>query len=194
MVVMGMGEPLLNYDNLKTALNEFLLHQIVGQDKITVSTVGIIKTLNELLDDKGWPNVRLAVSLHAPDFETRIRIVPLTTADFFASLTEWCINYLNKLGNRSHYLCFEYIMIKDLNDSKAAAVKLAKLVKKIGNVKINLIPFNEVNRCGFQPSSQQAIDAFFQELKKDGITVTVRKSLGQDIKASCGQLATGQKD
>jgi len=188
IVIMGMGEPFLNYDNVKLAMTAILKNTELGETNITVSTVGLLPLLNNLLKDKNWPNIRLAISLHAADFGTRKKLIPLTPVDFFPELIEWSKKYLEKFGNRRHHLSFEYVMIAGFNDSLDQAAKLAKIAKKIGQVKINLIPCNPTAANLNTSNSKQTL-AFEKYLTDQGITATIRKSMGQDIDAACGQLA-----
>ncbi|MEK9158505.1 MAG: 23S rRNA (adenine(2503)-C(2))-methyltransferase RlmN [Patescibacteria group bacterium] len=187
LVFMGMGEPLDNYESVKTAINLILKYTEIGPTRITVSTVGVWPTLDTLLSDKDWSPVRLAISLHGADAATRKKIVPSTPPDFFEKLTVWSKNYLKQKGNRRHYLTFEYIMISGVNDSLVQAEKLAALTKEIFQVRINLVPCNPIGGH-WQESAAESIDKFQTLLEKEGITVTVRRSMGQDIAAACGQL------
>jgi 23S rRNA (adenine2503-C2)-methyltransferase len=193
IVIMGMGEPLANYDNIKVALSQLIGPAGIGPTHITVSTIGLFPILAKILLDKDWPNVRLAISLHAADLKTRKQIIPQTPDNYYANLLDWSREYLKIYGNRSHYLSFEYIMIAGLNDSLAAAEKLFKLVKKIGQVKVNLIPCNEVLDSGLKNSREEQIRKFAEYLMGKGVTVTVRLSRGQDIAAACGQLIAKEK-
>jgi len=193
VVLMGMGEPLLNYENVKTALIGLLAHTDLGETRVTVSTVGIFPMLDNLLLDSQWPNVRLAISLHAPDYATRKKIIPTTPPDFFPKLTAWAKKYLAAFGNRRHHLSLEYILINDFNDSIDQAKSLAKLAKTIGAVKINLIPCNAAGRGEFQPSLPAHARAFQNTLNAAGIIATVRQSMGSDIAAACGQLVAKMK-
>lgn len=193
IVVMGMGEPFANYENIKEAVNYFIDYAGIGLTHITISTVGIFPILNSVLADKDWPNVRVAISLHAADNETRKKIIPSTTDKYFSNLTQWSKDYLEKYGNRRHFLSFEYIMIKDLNDKISDAEKLVKLIKNIGQVKVNLIPCNDVLASGLDKSQSEQIKKFAEYLLKNNIRVTVRRSMGQDIEAACGQLVTKEK-
>jgi len=194
LVIMGMGEPMANYQNVKNAIKIILKYTDVGPTKITVSTVGIWPTLYDLLEDKEWPNVRLAISLHAAQPEIRKKIVPSTAPDFFISLTDWAKKYLAIFGNKKHHLSFEYIMINDLNDTETAAAALVKLAKKIGKVKINLIPYNQTPDSIYKHSRPDKIEKFADYLSHHGIDVTSRKSMGDDIAAACGQLITTDND
>jgi len=189
IVVMGMGEPLLNYDNVKNALNLILNYSDVGPNYITVSTVGIINSLFKLLNDKEWPKVKMAISIHSADNNIRAGIVPIHNTDFFADLKKWCIKYSDSLGSRTRPLTFEYVMLEGVNDTKKDAVRLSAFLKGLKRVKINLIPYNITSDAGIRGSNEKHIIAFKKELSDNKITVTLRRSSGQDIKAACGQLA-----
>jgi len=192
IVYMGMGEPLANYENVKTSLNNLLANTDIGKTRITVSTAGVMPRLEQLLEDPDWPHVRLAVSLHSANELTRRSIMPSSYEGFLHDLKVWSRQYLKKFGNRRHHLTFEYILLAGVNDNQSDADELAKYVRKIGNVRINLIPYNFTGD-DFFGSDQQTINDFQQRLMNQGVTVTVRKSLGQDIAAACGQLAKNEK-
>lgn len=187
LVLMGMGEPLDNYENVKIALNDFLSYTEIGFTHVTVSTVGVWPAMDKLLIDKDWPPVRLAISLHSAIQFTRQKIVPATTSRFLEQLTVWAKKYLVDFGNRRHHLTFEYVMLAGINDSVGQAEALVKLVKKIKEVRVNLVPFNPAPG-GLKKSSDQAIDTFQKYLKSQSINTTLRRSLGTDIMAACGQL------
>lgn len=189
IVVMGMGEPLLNFKNVKEALNSILHHTDIGPTHITVSTIGIPLSLEMVLQDKDWPKVLMAISLHSADANTRKKIVPTSTDDSLDEIAQWSKKYLKKFGNRSHYLTYEYIMLNGVNDSLLDAKKLAKLVTTTGDIKVNLIPYNSTG-SEFTTTPDAAIEQFLEYLKKHQVTATVRRSKGQDIMAACGQLAT----
>lgn len=189
IVFMGMGEPLLNYKNVKEAINAILQNTEIGQTHITVSTIGIQVALDMILEDKEWPNVLIAISLHSADIAIRKKIVPSSTENSIDAIAKWSKQYLKKFGNRSHYLTFEYIMLKGVNDSLLDAKKLAKLVTTTGDIKVNLIPYNSID-SEFETTPDDAIEQFVEYLKKHRVTATVRRSKGQDIMAACGQLAT----
>ncbi len=187
IVFMGMGEPLANYENVKDVLNTILTQTDIGKTRITVSTVGVLPRLEHILTDEQWPHVRLAVSLHSADPETRKNIVPTSYDDFLPKLSDWAKSYLQKFGNRRHHLTFEYVMLKDVNDTSHHAKLLAELITKIGNVRVNLIPYNFTGG-EFQTSTSQRVKDFFSYLESHGVTVTTRRTMGDDIDAACGQL------
>ncbi len=187
IVYMGMGEPLANYVEVRESLNMILDNTEIGPTRITVSTVGILPRLWQLLEDPLWPNVKIAISLHSANQETRKEIMPSTAPDFLKDLKDWCDAYLKKFGNRRHHITFEYLLLKDVNDSIQDAKKLAEYVKKIKHIKINLIAYNQTE--SFDTPSQSTVNKFLEILKNRGIDATRRKSLGGSIKAACGQLA-----
>lgn len=188
VVFMGMGEPLANYENVKTAIQTWLNVTDLGNTRITVSTVGLLPILEQLLKDPQWPDVKLAISLHSADSKTRQKIVPTSLKEFLPKLREWAKKYLQKHGNRRHHLTFEYVMLRDVNDALKNAILLANFARSIDNVKINLIPYNFIDDAPYQRSTDESIDRFVRVLEKNGITVTVRKTMGDDIAAACGQL------
>jgi 23S rRNA (adenine2503-C2)-methyltransferase len=187
VVFMGMGEPLANYDNVKTAIKALLTFTALGETRITVSTVGILPMLERILVDADWPRVRLAISLHSAVAETREKIMPSSCKNFLALLADWSKRYLESFGNRRHHLTFEYVMLDGINDSTTHAAALAKFVKSIGNVRVNLIPYNFTD-SEFECSQKNRIDSFESALERSGVVVTRRKSIGEDIAAACGQL------
>ncbi|MFA6321987.1 MAG: 23S rRNA (adenine(2503)-C(2))-methyltransferase RlmN [Candidatus Buchananbacteria bacterium] len=193
IVVMGMGEPMANYENIKKAVSLLVDMAGLGETHITVSTIGLFPILAKVLLDKDWPNVRLAISLHASDYEIRKKIIPSTPTNYFQDLIDWSRNYLKKYGNRRHFLSFEYIMISGLNDSLVEAKKLLRLLKKIGHVKVNLIPCNDISVSELKKSQDIKIRQFSEFLIQNGIRTTIRRSMGQDIAAACGQLITKEK-
>lgn len=189
VVFMGMGEPLANYDNVKKTLKTWLKHTDLGPTHITVSTVGILPVLEKILTDKEWPGVRLAISLHSADPVTRKEIVPTSFDGFLEKLEDWTARYLEQLASRRQHLTFEYVMLQDVNDTPGHAEKLAKMAQRIGKVRVNLIPYNFTD-LGFQRSIHERTERFKDILEKAGLTVTVRKTMGDDIAAACGQLIT----
>jgi 23S rRNA (adenine2503-C2)-methyltransferase len=192
VVLMGMGEPLANYENVKEALNVLLTWTKLGPTCITVSTVGVLPRLEQILTDKEWPRVRMAISLHSAVSETRKRIVPSSYDDFLPKLADWARRYLKTLGNRRHHLTFEYVMLDKVNDSPADARALAAFVNSIGNVRCNLIPYN-LTGVPFACSQDERIDEFLSILENAGVTTTRRRTMGDDIAAACGQLAGKDK-
>jgi 23S rRNA (adenine2503-C2)-methyltransferase len=187
VVFMGMGEPLANYDNVKETINVWLKNTDLGHNHITVSTVGHIPMLEKLLDDEAWPHVRLAVSLHSADASTRKMIVPTSYDGFLEKITDWAKRYIEKFGNKKHHLTFEYVMLRDVNDTPHHAKLLTEFMLNIGHVKVNLIPYN-VTENKFKRSLDIVISDFKFYLEDNGVICTVRKTMGDDIAAACGQL------
>ena len=187
IVYMGMGEPLANYEHTKASLNTILKNTDIGLTHITVSTVGILPRLEQILTDAEWPHVRMAVSLHSADAKTRKEIVKTSYDEFLPKLDEWTRKYLKKFGNRRHHLTFEYVMLKGVNDSLPAAKQLAVFVNRLGKIRVNLIPFN-FTESGYTSSEAETIEAFGKVLEKNGVTYTIRYSKGSEIDAACGQL------
>ncbi len=187
VVFMGMGEPLANYETVKETMNQWLKFTDIGRTHITVSTVGMLPALEKLLEDTDWPHVRLAVSLHSADASTRKQIVPTSYDGFLEKLQDWGKRYLAKFGNLKHHLTFEYVMLRDVNDTSHHAKKLYEFVNKVGRVKVNLIPYNLTDNP-YKRSYDEAIAVFKETLEAHGVTVTIRKTMGDDIAAACGQL------
>jgi 23S rRNA (adenine2503-C2)-methyltransferase len=189
IVIMGMGEPLLNYTSVKNAVRLWLAHTDVGQNAVTVSTVGILPVMESLRHDPEWPNVRIAISLHGADAALRKKLVPRTPADYHPRLKSWCREYARALGSRTRPLTVEYVMIRDMNDTPAEARKLADFLNGLERVKVNLIPWNAVPGSRLQPSPRTNVERFQKVLAEKGVFATIRKSLGNEIAAACGQLA-----
>jgi 23S rRNA (adenine2503-C2)-methyltransferase len=185
VVMMGMGEPLLNLKNLTPALNLMLDDFAYGLSKykVTVSTSGIVPAMETL---KETSEVSMAVSLHAANDKDRDILVPINKKYNIKQLMECCQNYFEKHPRRM--ITFEYILIDQVNDTKKHALDLAKLVKTI-NCKVNLIPYNPIDGVDYKTSTKQNIDAFRTILERSNINTTVRKTKGDDIAAACGQLA-----
>ena len=185
VVFMGMGEPLANYRNLLPALELLLSDYAYGlsRRRITVSTAGLVPNIDRLGDDC---NVSLAVSLHAPDDELRNEIVPVNKIHPIAELLDACWRYAAKRANR--FITFEYVMLRDVNDSIGHANRLASLLRG-RPAKINLIPFNPFPGSDYRRSSSDVIAAFQQPLRAQDVIATTRKTRGDDIAAACGQLA-----
>jgi 23S rRNA (adenine2503-C2)-methyltransferase len=189
IVFMGMGEPFLNYENIRDSIIEILKYTEIGKNHIVVSTVGIIEKLNNLLADELWPNVRLAISLHSATNETRKKLIPIHTENFFKEFVGWSEKYNQTFGARNLYLSIEYTLLDGINDSFEEAKALINFLKKLGRVKVNLISYNQT-ACGFKPAKEKYILKFQDLIKKAGFICTIRKSLGADISGACGQLTT----
>ena len=185
VVFMGMGEPLANYRNLVPVLKLLVSDLAYGlsRRRVIVSTSGIVPHINKLADDC---NVALAVSLHAPNNELRNRLVPINKLHPIAELLDACWAYAKKHANR--FITFEYVMLRDVNDSLEHADELAVLLKG-RPAKVNLIPFNPFDGNEFVRSSKESIRLFQDRLRKYDIIATTRKTRGDDIDAACGQLA-----
>ena len=185
VVMMGMGEPLLNLDNVIPALRLMLDDNAYGlsRRRVTVSTAGVVPGIDRLRDE--CP-VALAVSLHAPNDELRDRLVPVNRKYPLAELAKACNRYLDKAPR--DFITFEYVMLDGVNDSDAHARQLVALAGKVRS-KFNLIPFNPFPRSEFKRSSPERIRGFAEILARAGLTATTRKTRGDDIAAACGQLA-----
>lgn len=188
IVFMGMGEPLANYENVKTAIHTWLAHTDLGPTKITVSSVGVVSQLEKLLTDPTWPDVRIAISLHSANQKKREEIVPTTVPEFLNTLADWSHRYAKLRGNRTHHITYEYTLISKVNDTPELALELARYIKKTAYSKVNVIPYNPVTGKLFERSDRTRILAFKEVLRKHGIDVTERKTMGDDIAAACGQL------
>ena len=185
VVMMGMGEPLLNLDNVIPALRLMLDDNAYGlsRRRVTVSTAGVIPGIDRLRDE--CP-VALAVSLHAPNDALRDRLVPVNRKYPLAELAKACKRYLEKAPR--DFITFEYVMLEGVNDSDTHARELVALAGKVRS-KFNLIPFNPFPNSGFKRSAPERIRQFAEVLQRAGLTVTTRKTRGDDIAAACGQLA-----
>jgi 23S rRNA (adenine2503-C2)-methyltransferase len=192
VVMMGMGEPLLNYDNVIDAIRLMLDDNAYGMSRrrVTLSTSGVVPALERLADDM---NVALAISLHGPNDEIRNQVVPLNRKYPLNELLAACKRYLDKQESSREKLTIEYVMLQEVNDSEENARELSRLLKDLP-VKINLIPFNPFPGTRFETSSNNRIHRFKDALIKDGYVVTIRKTRGDDIDAACGQLAGDFKD
>lgn len=184
IVLMGIGEPLDNFDTVMKFL-ELVNHpdgMNIGMRHISLSTCGIVPKINALAEKN--LQLTLSVSLHAPDNETRSRIMPVNKAYPVEQLIAACKAYFERTGRR---ISFEYAMIRDVNDSAKTAQTLLKLLKGLP-AHVNLIPLNDVEESPLKPSTKETVFAFQKILEEGGVTATVRRTLGSDIDASCGQL------
>ncbi len=145
MVVMGQGEPLLNYENCKTALNIILKYTNIGPSKITMSTCGIPAAMDRLVEDKDFPPVRFALSLHSAIETTRAAIMPSHQPGFLDYLVGWAKKYHRAFPSRAHFIGLEYIMLGGINDGPKDLKALITLASKLGKIKINLIPYNNIS-------------------------------------------------
>ena len=190
VVMMGMGEPLLNYDAVMRALNIMCDDFAYGLSKrrVTISTAGVVPAIRRLHEDT---DVSLAVSLHAPDDELRSQLVPLNRKYPIAELLDACRQYVSEHNRRR--ITFEYVMLKGVNDSLDHARRLVKLLRGIPS-KLNLIPFNPYPHALYECSDQATIDRFRDFVVGKGIVTVTRKTRGDDIDAACGQLVGKVKD
>lgn len=194
IVVMGQGEPLLNYNNLKEALNTILENTEIGPTKITVSTCGIPQFMDKILEDKEFPQVRIAISLHSAIEETRKKIMPSHTPGFLEYLVEWAKKYSQVIPSRSHFIGLEYLMLENFNDDEKHLAALKKLASNFSRVRINLIPYNEISTGKLKTTAREKIEHWHEELMKSSFVCTIRHSQGQDIAAACGQLCNKTLD
>lgn len=189
IVLMGQGEPLLNYDNVKTALNILLDNTDIGPRKITLSTAGVPSAMEKMLEDKEFPTVRFALSLHSATENTRTKLMPSHQKGFLKFLIEWSKKYHELIPSRAHFIGLEYTFLKDINDSESDLKALITLASQLGRVRINLIPYNSTCNDIFVGSPQSVIEHWHERLMAAGFTSTIRHSHGADIAAACGQLA-----
>ena len=184
VVVMGIGEPFDNYDNvinfLKIINNAKGIE--IGARHITVSTCGLVPKIKEYASFD--LQVNLAISLHAPTNEIRNQIMPINKRYPLEELMDAVKYYISKTGRR---VTFEYILLRDINDTKECADKLADLIGN-ENIYVNLIPYNEVLEKPYKRSKEETMRAFYDRLYKSGVNVQLRKEQGGDIDAACGQL------
>ena len=186
IVVMGMGEPLHNVDNVIAGLK--LLTDgdgiAISKRKVTLSTSGIVPNMLRIAKETG---VKLAVSLHAPNNEKRSQIMPINKRYPIEEILQACQEYQKIVTSR--FITFEYLMLDGINDSLDDARQLIDLMKKFKiGAKFNLIPFNPWPGCPYKPSSNNRVHAFAKELEKAGFAAPIRIARGQDILAACGQL------
>lgn len=184
IVLMGIGEPLDNFDNVMRFL-KLVNHpdgMNIGMRHISLSTCGITERFDELAERN--LQITLSVSLHAPDDETRSRLMPANRGRGVEQLMDSCRRYYQKTGRR---ISFEYAMIDGVNDTEKHAHLLAQRAKSVG-AHVNLIPLNHVEERQFRPSTAGHMKAFIKILEDAGVNVTVRRKLGGDVDASCGQL------
>ncbi len=186
IVLMGMGEPLHNYDNTMKAL------RILGDEhglavsprRVTLSTVGVLPALERLATEPFMPN--LAISLHSTTEDQRDRLVPINRKYGLKELLDACRRFPVKRRAR---ITFEYVLLRDVNDAPEDARRLVRLLHGI-RAKVNLLPLNEAAGIPYERPSDERVNAFARILADRGVTVSVRKSRGRDIRAACGQLIT----
>jgi len=186
IVLMGMGEPLLNFDAVIPALDLMMddLAYGLAKRRVTVSTAGLVPAIDKLARVS---DASLAVSLHATTDEVRDELVPINRKYPLSQLLEACDRFIHSERQQGRKITWEYVMIDGVNDSAADARRLVRLLSRIPS-KINLIPFNRFEGSGFKRSSQAAIDHFQATLQQAGYLTTVRRTRGDDIDAACGQL------
>ena len=185
IVFMGMGEPLMNYNNVLKAIDMITSPEGLGMSpkRITVSTSGVPKMIKKMADEE--VKFGLAVSLHSAIDEVRTSIMPFNTTFSLADLREALEYWYGKTKSR---ITYEYVVWEGINDTQEAAEALVKFCR-FAPSKVNLIEYNPIDDGEFQQASSAAVDMYQRTLEKNGITVTVRRSRGKDIDAACGQLA-----
>lgn len=190
VVLMGMGEPLANYDAVlaATRIMQDDLAYMLSKYRVTISTSGIVPAIRQLTRDS---EVSLAVSLHAPSNDLRDQLVPINRKYPLEELIPACRDYLR--GDKRRKVTWEYVMLDGINDSDRQARQLIRLLEGTPS-KINLIPFNPFPGTGYRCSPAERIDAFRERLVRAGIVTTTRKTRGNDIDAACGQLVGRVKD
>ncbi|MBK6510778.1 MAG: 23S rRNA (adenine(2503)-C(2))-methyltransferase RlmN [Haliea sp.] len=186
VVMMGMGEPLLNFDNVVAAMDLMLEDLAYGLSKrrVTLSTAGVVPALDRLA---GVSEVSLAVSLHAPNDELRNQLVPINRKYPIAVLLASCRNYMAAQSDKNRVVTIEYTLIKGVNDQESHARELVELLRDTP-CKVNLIPFNTFAQSEYERPSGNAVQRFWQVLVDAGYIVTVRTTQSDDIDAACGQL------
>jgi 23S rRNA (adenine2503-C2)-methyltransferase len=185
VVFMGMGEPLLNFDNVVAATELMMDDNAYGLSKrrVTISTAGVVPAIDKLA---GLSDVSLAVSIHAPNDALRDQLVPVNRRYPLKELIASCNNYLKHLNDK-RVITVEYTLMDGINDQPEHATQLLKVLRKMPS-KLNLIPFNPFPNSGYKKPSAEAIARFKQIIVNGGIITTVRKTRGDDVDAACGQL------
>lgn len=189
IVYMGMGEPLLNFENIIKSVRILNDPECFGYStrRITISTAGIVKAIDKMTEEN--VKVNLALSLHAADNEKRTEIMPINKTNSIEDLMEALLKYYDKCKTR---ISFEYILFKNFNDFQEDAKRLSKLTRKFP-VRVNIIEYNHVDGVELEGASEERIERFVGILTDNGVTTTVRRSRGKDIDAACGQLANKLK-
>ena len=190
VVVMGIGEPFDNYDNVLKFVKIINCNKgiDIGSRHITISTCGLIPGIKKFMEEEG--QVNLAISLHAPNDELRSKIMPINRAYPLNELMKVIKEYISKTNRR---VTFEYIMLESVNDSETEALELVKLLKGI-NCYVNLIPYNETENIQFKRTKEWKILKFYDILKSNKINTTIRKEFGGSVDAACGQLRANNKE
>lgn len=190
IVLMGIGEPFDNYENVMAFVNIVNCNKgiDIGARHITISTCGIVPKIKSFTKEK--LQVNLAISLHAPNDELRSKLMKINKAYPLKEVIKAVKEYVEVTNRR---VTFEYIMLKDINDSQKYAIQLASLLKGI-NCYVNLIPYNETSHIEFKKTKESSIMEFYDTLKKHKINVTVRREFGSEVKAACGQLRSNYEE
>lgn len=188
IVLMGIGEPFDNYDNVIDFIDIINSGKgiDIGARHITVSTCGIIPKIKEFMDN--GKQINLAISLHAPNNQLRNKIMPINKAYNIEELIKTLKEYIEKTNRR---VTFEYVLLDSINDTKECALELAKLLKNM-NAYVNLIPYNETSHIEFKRSNK--VMEFYDILKKNNINVTIRREFGTKVAAACGQLRSNYEE
>ena len=190
IVFMGMGEPLMNYQNVLKAIEKITSSEGLGMSakRITVSTAGLIKQIKQLGDDA--VKFKLALSLHAANDKKRNEIMPINESNNIKGLIEALNYFYKKTGNE---ITFEYILFKDFNDSEKDAEELTKIYRQVPADLINVIEYNPIDIFPFDKPDETGFERFVELLQKNRVNVRIRHSRGKDIDAACGQLANKDK-
>ena len=190
IVMMGIGEPFDNFDNVKRFISVVINNKMIniGQRHVTVSTCGLVPKIYEFADM--YTGVNLAISLHAPNNYIRDKIMKVNKAYKIEELMSAIDYYISKTNRR---VTIEYIMLNGINDDKSCAIELSKLIKgKL--VYVNLIPYNETSNFTMKRSNDFKIKEFYDILKSNNVNVTIRKEMGGNLSAACGQLRASESD
>ena len=190
IVLMGIGEPFDNYQNVMKFLDIVNNPKGIelGSRHITISTCGIVPKILEFMEN--GKQVNLAISLHAPNDVLRNKLMPINKVYNLEVLIDAIKNYITKTNRR---VTFEYIMLENINDYKENALELSNLIRGI-NCYVNLIPYNETSHIEFKKSVKTKILVFYDILKKNGINVTIRREFGSKVMAACGQLRSNYEE
>ena len=188
IVLMGIGEPFDNYDNVMKFIN--IINDPkginIGIRHITISTCGIVPKIKQFMEEK--TGVNLAISLHAPNDIIRNEIMPINNAYNIENVISTVKEYIDKTNRR---VTFEYILLDGVNDGEKCALELSRLLKGI-NCYVNLIPYNETSHIEYKSSKKVTINKFYDILKRNNINVTIRREFGSKVSAACGQLRSEQ--
>lgn len=190
VVLMGIGEPFDNYDNVMKFIKIINENKGlgIGARHITISTCGLVDKIEKFMNEN--TQVNLAISLHAPNNEIRNQIMPINKRYKVEDIINIVKKYIEKTNRR---VTFEYIMLDDINDNKECAIQLSKILKGL-NAYVNIIPYNETNNIQYKRSKNDKIIEFYDILKKNSINVTIRREFGSLIDAACGQLRSKHEE